>query len=65
MRKRDLNIDVFKGRVNTFFTIKHKNTGITVAHCVRNEKLYATTTSYNTHLKVWIAELQKKVDGGE
>jgi len=36
MRVKDLDVDIFKGEINTFITLKHKPTKITIARSIPN-----------------------------
>ncbi len=38
MKTRDIDVDIFKGKINTFITIKHKPTKSVVARCYPNNR---------------------------
>lgn len=53
MKKSDLYIDIFKGEINTFITVRHIPTDISLARCTQRDS--------GLVLKEMLDELRKKV----
>jgi hypothetical protein len=54
MKKSNLKIDIYKGEINTFITVRHTPTDISISKCTKRDS--------GLVLKEMLGELKKKIE---